>query len=273
MPLRLDDVELGHVPLREHRQGRATGLAGDVGNGEVLLDDAFGRIEQHESDIGPLGGLERAQLRVVLDPLPLLPATAEPRRVDEHERGVPALQDRVDGVAGGARHLGDDHALAPDEPVQERGLADVRTAEDRDADRLGPDRDLARARQARDDLVEQVARAVTVQPGEGPRVAEAEPVEHEPIGVPSRVVDLVREHDHRPLGGAKDHGELLVAGRYPRPRVDDEQHEVGLVDRRARLLGDLRSERATVGFVDPAGVDQPEPGARSTRRAAPCGPG
>ena len=82
------------------------------------------------------------------------------------------------------------------------------------------------------------------------------------VGVPSRVVDLVGEHDHRPLGGAKDHGELLVAGRYPRPRVDDEQHEVGLVDRRARLFGDLRSERATVGFVDPAGVDQPEPGAR-----------
>ena len=66
---------------------------------------------------------------------------------------------------------------------------------------------------------------------------------------------------HRPLGGAEDHGELLVAGRDPRPRVDDEQHEVGLVDRGLRLLGDLRAERPALDLVDAARVDQPEPGA------------
>ena len=54
--------------------------------------------------------------------------------------------------------------------------------------------------QARDDLVEQVAGAVTVQARERPRVAEPEPVEDGRVGVAARVVDLVREHDHRPLG-------------------------------------------------------------------------
>ena len=142
--------------------------------------------------------------RVVLDPLPLLAATAQARRVDEHERRVAALQHRVDRVARRARDLRDDHPLAADEPVEERRLAHVRAAEDRDADRLGPDRDLARARQARDDLVEQVAGAVTVEPRERPRVAEAEPVEDRRVAVAARVVDLVGEHDHRPLGGAKD---------------------------------------------------------------------
>ena len=211
VPLRLDDLELRHVPLRQHREGRATRLAGDVGDGEVLLHDPLGRVEEDERDIGPVGGLESAQLAVVLDPLPLLAAPAQPRRVDEHEGRVAALQHRVDRVARRARDLGDDHPLAADELVQERRLADVRPPEDRDPDRLGADRDLARAGQARDDLVEQVAGAVAVQPRQGPRLAEPEPMEDGRVGIAARIVDLVREHDHRALGGAEDHGELLVA--------------------------------------------------------------
>ena len=38
---------------------------------------------------------------------------------------------------------------------------------------------------------------------------------------------------------AQDVGDLLVAGRDSRLRVDDEDDEVGLLDRAARLLGDL----------------------------------
>ena len=58
------------------------------------------------------------------------------------------------------------------------------------------------------------------------------------------IVDLVREHDHRLARGAQDRRELLVARRDPGPRVDDEEDEVGLVDRRLRLLGDLRARTA-----------------------------
>ena len=81
------------------------------------------------------------------------------------------------------------------------------------------------------------------------------------VAVAARIVDLVREHDHGPLRGAEDHGELLVARRDPGARVDDEQHEIGLVDRGLRLLGDLGAERAALDLVDAAGVDQAEPGA------------
>ena len=47
-------------------------------------------------------------------------------------------------------------------------------------------------------------------------------------------------------------------GRDPGPSVDDEEDEIGLADRRLRLLGDVAPERAGVGLVDAAGVDQPE---------------
>ena len=110
--LRLDDVELRHVPLREHGERRAPGLARDVGDGEVLLHDPLGGVEEDERDVGPLGRLERPQLGVVLDPLPLLASAAQPGRVDEHEGRLAALQHRVDRVARRAGDLGDDHALA-----------------------------------------------------------------------------------------------------------------------------------------------------------------
>src|SRR5205814_5427095 len=70
------------------------------------------------------------------------------------------------GVARRPRNLRDDHALAPQQRVHETRLADVRAAEDRDADRVvgqlgGPTR--AVRLEVDEDLVEQVAGAVAVQ--------------------------------------------------------------------------------------------------------------
>ena len=84
-----------------------------------------------------------------------------------------------------------------DELVVERRLADVRAAEDRDADRVLADRLPRRlAREQVDDLVEQVAGVRAVQRRERERLAEAEPVELERERLLRRVVDLVREHEH-----------------------------------------------------------------------------
>ena len=57
------------------------------------------------------------------------------------------------------------------------------------------------------------------------------PVELERVDVASRIVDLVREHDHRRLRDAQDLRQLLVPGRDAGSRVDDEEDEVGLLDR------------------------------------------
>ena len=48
------------------------------GDRQVLVDDSLARVDEDECDIGPLGSLERAELRVVLDPLPLLPRLGRP---------------------------------------------------------------------------------------------------------------------------------------------------------------------------------------------------
>ena len=85
---------------------------------------------------------------------------------------------------------------------------------------------------------------VAVQARERERLAEAEPVELERERLLRRVVDLVREHEHRLVRLAQDLRELLVARRDAGARVDDEEHEVGLARspraparRSARVIG------------------------------------
>ncbi len=78
------------------------------------------------------------------------------------------------------------------------------------------------------------------------------------LEVSARVVELVREHQYLTARRAQDLGELLVARRHTRRRVDHEKDEIGLLDGLARLCRDLRHERPGVGLVDAAGVDEAE---------------
>jgi hypothetical protein len=103
---------------------------------------------------------------------------------------------------------------------------------------------------------------VAVHGRDGNRVAEAEPVELECLGLAPGLVDLVRDQEDRLARAAEDRRQLFVARCDPRPRVDDEQHEVCLGDRAARLLDDLLRQRRGVGDVDPARVDEQEALAR-----------
>ena len=222
-------------PTSRGRQRRALRLPGDVGGGEVALDDPLARVDQDERDVGPLGRLERAQLRVVLDPLALLALAAQARRVDSwkvrpsRSRTV-SIESRV--VPGTSETIVRSRA---DQRVEERRLADVRPAEDRDADRLvarPPARDSPTSLEPRDDLVEQVAGAVAVH---ARRAASGSPSPSRWSSSASdscaRVVDLVREHEHRLVRErAGSRASSSSPGVTPGARVDDEEDEVGLGD-------------------------------------------
>jgi hypothetical protein len=189
----------------------------------------------------------------------VLALAPDPGGVDQDERAVVAPKDGVDRVARRPRHVRDDHPLPPEQRVQERRLADVRAAEDRDSHRVLARRLHPRARQPRDDLVEQLAGAVPVQRRERQRVAEPQPVELERVRVAPRVVDLVRDDEHRLARGAQDGGDLLVAGRDPRARVDHEDDHVRLGHGLARLVRDRPGDRRRIGHVHTARVHEEEP--------------
>ena len=130
------DLDRRLVPLREHDERRALRLARDVGDGQVLLDDALGGIDEDERDVRLVRRLERPQLRVVLDALPVLALPPHAGRVHEHERAVVRLEHGVDRVARRSRDVRDDEPLLPQQRVEQARLADVRPAQHRDADRL-----------------------------------------------------------------------------------------------------------------------------------------
>ena len=89
-------------------------------------------------------------------------------------------------------------------------------------------------------------------------ISEPEAVELERLCVTSRIVELVREHEHGSSRAAEDLCELLVSRSHPSPRVDHEEHEVRLFHRLPCLGRYLRPERPCVREVDASGVDEPE---------------
>ena len=98
----------------------------------------------------------------LLDPL------ADARGVDEAPGAAAELDQLVDRVDGGAGDVVDDDPLLPGQPVEQRGLADVRLADDRDPARAA-DLGVALGRrlgQRGEDGVEHVARAAAVQRGD-----------------------------------------------------------------------------------------------------------
>ncbi len=114
-----------------------------------MIHEPFGCVDEDERDVGALGRLDGAKLRVVLDPLTLATFPAQTRGVDEEERAIAAPEHGVDRVARRARDVRDDDPFLSDERVQKARLADVRPTEDRDADRVLPDLLRARPRGAR----------------------------------------------------------------------------------------------------------------------------
>ena len=252
--LRLHVLEpvLGHVPLGQDDDGRALCLARHIGDGEVALGDSLQGVDEHERDVRPLRRLERAQLRPVLDPLTVLalrriPAVSTSTNVVSSRRSTVSIASRV--VPGTSETM---TRSSPTSRFRSERLADVRSAEDGDADRVLHPRAAARSGSG--------SRSTTSSrrsPVPWPWRLEIANGSPRPSRWNSwitssrrRVVDLVRDEQHRLARAAEQVGDLLVARRDPLPRVDEEEHEVGLLDRGAGLLGDPLRDRRGVGHVD-----------------------
>ena len=73
-----------------------------------------------------------------------------------------------------------------------------------------------------------------------------------------RVVDLVRDHQHRLVRLSQNLCDLFVTGGNPRLRIHDEEDEVGFGHGFACLVRDRARDRRRVGDVDAARVDEEE---------------
>src|SRR3954452_23899853 len=253
-------VERGDVPLVQDERGRRPLLHRELGDPQVLARDAVVRVADDERDVGALDRPLRAQRRVVLDRVLDLGLAAQAGGVDEDHPPAVDLERQVDRVAGRAGDVGDDHALGAEQAVDERRLADVRAAHDREADEvvvlLGR---LLLGGQQLDDPVEEVARAEALGGRDRQRLAEAERVE---LGGGRDVgggVGLVGRDDHRAAApAAQQVGELLVARAQAAAGVDDEHRDLRVGERRLGLLADRARDRVGIEEVHAARVDERE---------------
>ena len=210
---------------------------------------AIGSLGVDEDD-GDLGLLQRglgAQRRVVVGAAGLVHPAADARGVDEPPGLAAQLDELVDRVTGGAGDRVDDDPLLAGELVEQRGLADVRPAEQRHPPRAAScvrAVDRGALGQRLEDRVEQVAAAPPVQRGDRVRLAEAERPQARGVGLGALVVDLVRGQDDRLARPAQQPDDGLVGVGGADRRVDDEQHGVGGVDGDLGLRGDARGCRS-----------------------------
>ena len=143
------------VPLVQDHQRRTAAVHRQVGDPQILRRHAVAGVADHHRDVSALRGALRAQRRVVLDRLADLRLPAHAGGVDDHEAAAVDEQRQIDCIASGARLVGDDHALLTDEAIDERGLADIRPPDHREANGvLRPWRALGDGGQQRHQAVE-----------------------------------------------------------------------------------------------------------------------
>ena len=199
---------LDHVPLREDDERRALRLPRHVGDGQVPLDDPLARRRRARARRRPARPPRaRAAPSSTRSPAGACACGAGPAVSTSTNVASVALEHRVDRVARRARDLRDDHALLAEQRVQQRRLADVRAAEDGDADRvladLGP-RSAPSSRAARRPrrAGRRCRARAAPRAGPGRRGRAGGTRAHRVLA--RRVVELVREQQHRLVRAAQD---------------------------------------------------------------------
>ena len=138
-------------------------------------------------------------------------------------------------IPGGARHVGDNDPLLPQDPVGQRGLAHIGLADEGHLDDVVVLLFLLLRGEVVEAGVQQIAGAMSVNGGDGDGVPKAQVVELVNIRVQiAHLIHFVYRQYHRLLGAQQHIGHILVGGGQAGLDVTHKD------DHRSRLNGDLR---------------------------------
>ena len=252
------------VPLVHNDDGRLARLVREAGDLRVLLRDAVARVDHDQAHIRALDGELGAHDGEFLNAVVHARLAPDAGGIDKDIFAVFVLKAGVDAVARRAGDVADDDALFAEDEVHERGLADVRLADDGDAGVVRVRIVRILGREMLQAGIEQVARAVAVHGGHGDRVAEAEGVKLIDAGVDRAGGVHLVDGQHNGLFRAQEHiGHFLIGGGDAGANLGDEHDDVGRVDGELRLLAHEEQDLIVGARLDAAGIDDIE------RAAAP----
>ena len=248
-------------------------LVSDDEAGLVLLLDGAGNLAIHGSDAGIEIDDEKTEVGATNRTLAAhggkdfhrgvhLGALAQTGGVDESVAFAVAGVRDVDGIAGGARYLGDDGALVFEDGIDERRFAGVGTTHDCDLEAFALDRFSGLDHfflQGREVLVDEVGEGldiVAVFGGGGQTGAEAEAREFIGGIFLLAVIALVDDEFDGALGFAQNFSQGFVDRGHAGAAIDHEENEVGGSHREIRFDGDRVREGLVNPFANTAGVDE-----------------
>ena len=173
-----------------------------------------------------------------------------------------ALHDGVDGVARRAGNVGHDRAVGAQDAVEQRGLAGVGAADDGHVQRIGElvgDLVLFLRKQGHD-IVEQVARAMTMQGRERRGLTDAERIElPDAVVLAIGVVELVHQQKDRLVAALEHASDRLVLLGDAGAAIDHKQDDGGFLGGGERLVADGRGKDVVaLERLDTARVDDGE---------------
>src|SRR5439155_10759316 len=136
----------------------------------------------------------RVELEIFVD----FAALAEPGGVDKYDPAPFIVERRIDRVPRGPGFGGDDEPVLTQQRVHETRLADVRPADDGDMNRLVCFGCWSIGQQ-RDELIEQVAAALSDRRGHRKRLPDSELVEGQVTRLVGEIVGLIDDQQYRPF--------------------------------------------------------------------------
>ena len=250
-------VLFDQIPLVYDDDAGLARVVRETGDLRILLGHALLRVDHDEAHVRAVNGHGRAQHAVTLDHIVDLRLFAHTGGVDKDILALLVFKIRVDGVARRTGNIADDHALGAENAVRERGFANIGLTDEGDLDDVLIFFLFLLGWKVLKAGVEQVARAVAVDGGNGDWVAQSQVVELVKIGVDlTGGVHLIdRQHDR--LAAAQQHiGDLLVGSRQAGLHIRQENDDVRVANGDLRLLAHERQNLVVRARFDTAGIHQ-----------------
>ena len=265
----------GDVPFVERDDEAPAFAEHQIGDAQVLRFEPQRRVEQQHDDLGEvdrvLGIGDRHFLELVDDPRALAQACG----IDQAHGAAFVFPRTRDAVARDARLGADDEAVLPEQAVDQRRLARVGTPDDGELERhgvtprllgLGAFVGLLLGQRIRcDDRIEdghqrlvQVGEPLAVLGRDLDRRTEPELVRFGDAALARPPLGLVGDQQHLHVVRPQPLREVPIEWRDAGARIEDQQRDIGLAQRRVGLRTHPPRQARGVGILEACGVDDGE---------------